>query len=62
MVDEKSGEIITAHTTNPVPFILVSQKYGQLNRHQASLQDIAPTILKILDLKKPKEMTGKSLV
>ena len=62
MIDEKSNEVMTAHTTNPVPFILVSKKYKELNRYQASLQDIAPTILKILGLKKPKEMTGKSLV
>lgn len=62
MIDEETGEIITAHTTNPVPFILVSKKYKKLNRDQANLPDIAPTVLKILGLKKLEEMTGESLV
>ncbi len=62
MIDETSGEVRTAHTTNPVPFILQSRRYKQLNRDQAGLVDIAPTMLTILGLKVPKEMTGKSLV
>lgn len=62
MIDEETGEIKTAHTTNPVPFILVSKKWKKINRDQGSLQDIAPTILKLLGLKKPKEMTGKSFI
>lgn len=57
----QEGEIVTAHTTNPTPFILISSKYKKLNRDEAGIQDIAPTILKILGIKQPKEMTGKSL-
>ncbi|MGD9129599.1 MAG: 2,3-bisphosphoglycerate-independent phosphoglycerate mutase [Candidatus Woesebacteria bacterium] len=62
MKDEETGETMTAHSNNPVPFILVSKKYQQLKRDKASAIDIAPTILKLLGLKQPKVMTGKSLV
>jgi len=58
----ETGEIVTAHTTNPVPFILISRKFNRLKKEQAELTDIAPTILKLLGLKKPLAMTGKSLV
>ena len=53
-----TGDTQTSHTTNKVPFILINQK---AKLRQGGLQDIAPTILKLLDLKKPKEMTGKTL-
>ncbi len=49
----------TAHTTNPVPFILIGKEV-QLKR--GNLGDIAPTILELLDIEKPDEMTGKSLI
>lgn len=62
MIDEKTGEMKTAHTLNKVPFILVSDKFKDLNRLDGGLQDVAPTILKILDVSQPSEMTGKSLV
>lgn len=62
MVDVRTGEPLTSHTTNPVPFLLISKKYSKVLRERGELRDIAPTILKILGLKKPKEMTGKSLV
>ncbi len=62
MIDEKTGEKLTAHTTNPVPFILVSNQYNELKKDEASLIDVAPTILKIMGIKQPKEMTGESLV
>jgi len=61
MIDEKTGQILTAHTTNTVPFILISSRWKRLGRDQGSLQDVAPTILKILGLNQPQEMTGKSL-
>lgn len=61
-IDEKTGERLTAHTLNPVPFILISKKYKKINSDHGGLQDIAPTILKILGIPKPQEMTGKSLV
>jgi 2,3-bisphosphoglycerate-independent phosphoglycerate mutase len=50
----------TAHTTNPVNFIVVGD--GIKSVHNGGLADIAPTILKILGIKKPAEMTGNSLV
>ena len=45
---------------NPVPFVLLN--YGQLNRNEGMMKDIAPTVLKLFDLPQPKEMTGQSLV
>jgi len=62
LIDEETGKPKTSHTTNPVPFILISKKYKKLNRNKGSLQDIAPTILDIMKLKTPKEMTGKSFI
>jgi 2,3-bisphosphoglycerate-independent phosphoglycerate mutase len=62
MIDEATGEVKTAHTTNPVPFILVSNDYKKINREEGNLADIAPTILRLLGLEKPKGMTGKSFV
>jgi 2,3-bisphosphoglycerate-independent phosphoglycerate mutase len=60
MLDYASGEPHTAHTTNPVPFILVSDKYYKLR--QGKLADIAPTILQLLGINKPQEMIGDSLI
>lgn len=66
----KEGSPCTSHTTNLVPFILIEGEQetvaghgGQVKfRKDGSLADIAPTILDILDLKKPVEMTGQSLI
>jgi len=60
MTDPDSGQAHTAHTTNPVPLVL----YGRTARLKArgSLRDIAPTMLDLLDLPIPDEMTGSSLV
>ena len=54
------GSPHTAHTTNPVPFILVGA--GERKLRPGRLADIAPTMLELMDLAKPKEMTGKSLI
>jgi len=62
MIDEETKEKLTAHTTNPVPFILVSKKFKQLKQDEGSLVNIGPTMLTLLGLEIPKEMTGKSLV
>lgn len=62
MLDEETGEMITSHSTNPVPFILVSKSINKLNRSEGSLPDIAPTMLQMLGLEIPDEMTGESLV
>ena len=61
MVDYETGEPFTAHTTNPVPVILAGYK-GQAKLHDGILADVAPTLLQLLGLPKPAEMTGKSLM
>ncbi len=61
MIDYETGEPHTAHTTNPVPFILVN--YGDVKlREGGCLADIVPTLLDIMEMEQPKEMTGKSLI
>ena len=61
MVDLEKNQPHTSHTLNPVPVILVKEK--DLNSiKNGSLEDIAPTVLDLMNLKKPKEMTGKSLL
>ena len=59
MLDE-NGEPFTAHTTNPVPFIVVN--YPCKVREGGRLSDIAPTMLKVMGLEQPAEMTGKSII
>lgn len=60
MVDPETGGPCTTHTTNPVPFIVT--KPGVHLREAGVLADIAPTILDLLGLEKPKDMTGRGLV
>lgn len=60
--DKASNQPMTSHTLNPVPFILLSKKYKKLIRDEGFLSDIAPTILKMFDLKIPSEMTGSPLI
>ncbi|MBN1263144.1 MAG: 2,3-bisphosphoglycerate-independent phosphoglycerate mutase [Candidatus Pacebacteria bacterium] len=62
LIDQKTGQPMTSHTTNPVPFIFASRQPLKLLRNQASLIDIAPTALKTLGLPQPVEMTGRSLI
>ncbi|MGA7339882.1 MAG: 2,3-bisphosphoglycerate-independent phosphoglycerate mutase, partial [Terracidiphilus sp.] len=60
MVDPVSGGPHTAHTTNPVPLIYVSEEASHYRlRNDGSLRDISPTLLNILNLGLPKEMTGR---
>ena len=61
MINE-NGHVHTAHTLNPVPFILVSDKYKDVELKSGILADVAPTILDILGIDKPEEMTGNSLI
>lgn len=62
MVDAK-GEPMTAHTTNLVPFILVSERFKSAAlKSGGRLCDVAPTLIKMLDLPQPPEMTGQSLI
>ena len=58
MLDENNNPI-TSHTTNKVPFIITDNNYKVID---GKLGDIAPTILRLLNLKIPKEMTGKCLI
>ncbi|MBF0303364.1 MAG: 2,3-bisphosphoglycerate-independent phosphoglycerate mutase [Desulfamplus sp.] len=58
---DKDGNPHTAHTLNPVKFILAGKKYRDTTLNDGILGDIAPTILKVMGLEQPKEMSGKSL-
>ena len=60
MLDYKTGEPHTAHTTNPVPLILVGKEDVKLK--EGKLADLAPTMLKLMGLEKPEEMTGESII
>ncbi len=60
--DYSNNQILTSHTLNPVPFILISSRFSRISHNQGNLSDVAPTILKILDLPIPEEMTGRSFV
>ena len=57
---EDDGSPFTAHTTNPVPFLVIGQ--GDCKLHEGRLADIAPTMLQILGLPQPEAMTGTSLL
>ncbi|NLP13628.1 MAG: 2,3-bisphosphoglycerate-independent phosphoglycerate mutase [Clostridium sp.] len=60
MSDYETGSPFTAHTTNPVPLIVMG--LGHINLKEGRLADLAPTMLSILGLEKPDEMTGESLI
>ena len=62
MIDPKTGQPHTAHTTNPVPFHLVDENsLGAKLREGGALEDVAPTMLGLLGIEQPAEMTGKDL-
>jgi 2,3-bisphosphoglycerate-independent phosphoglycerate mutase len=58
----EDGSPNTAHTTQPVPCFLVGNTLGNRQLHEGVLGDVAPTLLDLLDVKKPASMTGKSLL
>ena len=60
MIDYKTGELHTAHTTNPVPLVLIGREDVKLK--EGRLADLAPTMLDLMNLEKPAEMTGESLI
>lgn len=67
MIDYQTGQPHTAHTTNPVPFCLAADSsypmYQKVTlRPDGSLADVAPTVLDVLGLRRPSDMTGRSLV
>jgi 2,3-bisphosphoglycerate-independent phosphoglycerate mutase len=62
MIDPVTGSPHTAHTTNPVPFHLIDEdSIGVKLRSGGALEDVAPTLLGLLSLEKPSEMTGRDL-
>ena len=62
LIDYESGAPFTAHTINPVPFILVNYNDKYTLREGGCLADIAPTLIEMMGLQQPEEMTGKSLL
>jgi 2,3-bisphosphoglycerate-independent phosphoglycerate mutase len=60
MIDPTTGGVHTAHTMNPVPFVAVRSKAASL-RARGSLKDVAPTVLSLLGIERPAEMTGHDL-
>ena len=62
MVDPETGGPHTAHTLNPVPVILVGGPEGARLRQSGRLADLAPTLLALMALDTPEEMTGESLL
>jgi len=62
MIDPETGGPHTAHTNNPVPFILCDSNFKGRLRAGGALEDVAPTILALLGIDQPAEMTGRSLM
>ena len=62
LVDYETGAPFTAHTTNPVPFILVNYNKDYTLREGGCLADIVPTLIETMGKEQPVEMTGKSLL
>ncbi len=62
LVDPQTGEPFTAHTTNPVPFVLINYDESYILRDGGCLADIVPTLIDIMGMEKPEEMTGESLL
>lgn len=60
--NHETGEMMTEHTSNPVPLYLVSEKYRRARLGDGMLADVAPTVLDMLDIPKPSEMSGFSLL
>ncbi len=62
MADPETGSPYTAHTTNHVPCILVSREHQHDHLHDGVLADVAPTLLHLLGMSQPAEMTGTDLL
>ena len=60
MFNKKTGQPHTAHTTNPVPFVYIGREATMAN--SGALSDVAPTILYLMGIEQPTEMTGRSLI
>jgi 2,3-bisphosphoglycerate-independent phosphoglycerate mutase len=61
MIDPTTDGPHTAHTTNPVPFVIVGDQAAGPLRHGGSLRDVGPTLLAMLGVEPPAEMTGRDL-
>jgi 2,3-bisphosphoglycerate-independent phosphoglycerate mutase len=61
MIDPETGGPHTAHTTNPVPFVVVDPDDDAPLRGGGALCDVGPTILRMLGIEQPREMTGTDL-
>src|SRR4051812_21253490 len=61
MIDPATGGPHTAHTTSPVPFVIVDQRGASPLREGGSLRDVGPTVMRLLGLEQPVEMTGTDL-
>ena len=62
MIDRSTGNPHTAHTTNVVPFVVINDKENVSLRDNAALCDVSPTVLKLMGIEKPTEMTGESII
>jgi len=65
MLDQESGRLFTFHTKNPVPFVIVGEDEDIKNirlKKEGRLANIAPTILNLMNVYKPEEMTSESLI
>ncbi len=62
LIDYETKQPFTAHTINPVPFILVNYDDAYTLREGGCLADIAPTLIEMMGMTQPEEMTGKSLL
>ncbi len=62
MIDRTTGNPHTAHTTNVVPFVVINDKENVSLRENAALCDVSPTVLKLMGIEKPAEMTGESII
>ena len=62
MISPDTGEVHTAHTNNPVPLLFVGKRHANIVQSAGALSDIAPTLLAMMGIEKPIEMTGNSLL
>ena len=62
MTDPETGQAHTAHTSEPVPLVYIGRPDAVIQQEGGILSDIAPTILNLMDLPKPEEMTGNNLI
>jgi 2,3-bisphosphoglycerate-independent phosphoglycerate mutase len=62
LIDYENGGSFTAHTINPVPFMLINYNPDYTLKEGGCLADIVPTLIEMMEMEQPEEMTGKSLL